>query len=268
MNLELKIMLLITRLLPRIRGAGVLANMVKNIYNRRLRSFVRANVLDFSMNLDPSECVDGSLLFYPHLYDWEEVEFIRNNLGTSGVFVDAGANIGFYSLVASQVIACGGQIIAIEPDDYNRARLIENLELNSVKCAKVVSTGLSDKIERIGMYINAAGNRGGNTFIPQKAAVLSEMEIECLTLYETLTRAGLTKVDFLKIDIEGFEYKVLMKFYCEAPPSLWPRFVIVEINKDYALAGSGSIGHLLEENGYHKVLSSELNSIFAMTEVN
>ena len=49
-----------------------------------------------------------------------------------------------------------------------------------------------------------------------------------MRLQRILEEAGVTKVDALKIDVEGFEDRVLTGFFAEAPQSLWPRAVVIE----------------------------------------
>ena len=47
--------------------------------------------------------------------------------------------------------------------------------------------------------------------------------VRCRPLLAVVTEAGLAGIDALKIDVEGFEDKVLVPFFRDAPPSLWPR---------------------------------------------
>ncbi len=49
-----------------------------------------------------------------------------------------------------------------------------------------------------------------------------------LRLQRILEEAGVSRVDALKIDVEGFEDRVLTGFFKQAPPSLWPRAVVIE----------------------------------------
>src|SRR5687768_276637 len=104
MDNELKLWLQATRRLPRIRGSGRMAGLVQRVYNRKPRPRVRVPVLDFTMDLDPSECVDGALLFAPQLYDHREFQLLRSLVRPGDAFLDAGANIGIYSLVASELV--------------------------------------------------------------------------------------------------------------------------------------------------------------------
>src|SRR5713226_6535278 len=77
---ELKLMMAMSRRLPRTKGSNFLAAQLKRFYLRRSRPSVVAPVLGFQMKLDASECVDGRLLFCPHLYDSYELNFLKERL--------------------------------------------------------------------------------------------------------------------------------------------------------------------------------------------
>jgi hypothetical protein len=164
MDLELRLILKLTRNLPKIKGSGVLANIIKDFYNRKKRTPIFSYILDFQMKLDPAECVDGGILFYPQLYDYQEISFIRNRLTKGDIFLDIGANIGFYTLAASKIVGGDGRIISVEADPYNYEKLCENIALN--KCQNIIScnVGVSDKKEQLRLGLSLNGNRGGIVF--------------------------------------------------------------------------------------------------------
>lgn len=85
---------------------GCLANFLRSIYARKPRPIMhKVRRLGFEFELNPNECVDGAILFYPQLYERREISFIRSVLPSGGTFLDVGSNIGFYSLVASRLSA-------------------------------------------------------------------------------------------------------------------------------------------------------------------
>ena len=74
MNIELKILTFISRLLPAVRGAGLIPlKLLIPFYKRKPRSKVVTKVYNYFMELDPNESVDNCLLFYPHLCDRVEL---------------------------------------------------------------------------------------------------------------------------------------------------------------------------------------------------
>ncbi|HMJ89701.1 MAG TPA: FkbM family methyltransferase, partial [Candidatus Acidoferrum sp.] len=222
MDKELKLWLQATRRLPRLRGSGRLAGYIQRFYNRKPRERVRVPVLDFTMELDPSECVDGALLFAPQLYDRREFELLKSLIRPGDLFLDAGANIGIYSLVASRLVGPAGKVIAIEASAENFLFLLRNCELSEARNVHGVQVGLSDKRETLRMACSFYGNRSGNSFL--KESPIGE-SVECRSLLEVLEAEGVQRIGGAKFDIEGFEFKVLSAFLKTAPRSLWPRFL-------------------------------------------
>jgi FkbM family methyltransferase len=247
MNKELQFWLRATRQLPRVKGSGRLASLVQKVYNRKPRERVRVPVLDFTMELDPSECVDGALLFAPQLYDYREFKLLRELIRPGDVFLDAGANIGAYSLVASRLVGAKGRVIAIEASAENFSGLKSNCELSDARNVQAVHVGISDKPEKLRMACSFYGNKSGNSFL--KESPIGEW-IECLPLADILAGQEVTRIDGAKFDIEGFEYKVLSAFFDTASLGLWPRFMIFEHNADLLHKSGGDVRQLLKLVGY------------------
>jgi len=79
------------------------------------------------------------------LYDYREVRFLYEHLREGDVFLDVGANIGFYSLVASRWVGFSGKMIAIEALPYNCDGLRKNIDLNDICNIQVVNAGVADE---------------------------------------------------------------------------------------------------------------------------
>ena len=108
MDKELALYLRFTRRLPSLpRISAIVNRLLKPFYLRKPRPTVTADVDGLSMELNPAEAVDGALLFYPQIYDRPEIAFMKQHLPAGGVFIDAGAYIGYYSLQAARLIRSG-----------------------------------------------------------------------------------------------------------------------------------------------------------------
>jgi FkbM family methyltransferase len=71
------------------------------------------------------------------------------------------------------------------------------------------------------------GNLGASHIVTAKRSGTA-IRVPSLRLQRILGDAGVGRVDTLKIDVEGFEDRVLTGFFKQAPPSLWPRAVVIE----------------------------------------
>lgn len=212
MDRELALLLLFTRNLPKIKGAGRLANVLKNFYLRKKRDSILIDVLGFKMELNPGESVsNNSCLFMPQLYDYKEMGFIKENLKEGDVFIDAGAHIGFYSLIASKRVGESGVVLAIEADSSMYKKLNRNIKLNSIKNIKTFLKGLSNEKGVLTLNINN-NNRGASSFL-NRAKSSTTVKVDTLPLLDIIRDQGITKVKGIKIDIEGYEYKVLKGFF-------------------------------------------------------
>jgi FkbM family methyltransferase len=252
MNTELRMILWITRKFPRLKGMGFFANLLIKFYNRKDRLPVIADVLDFKMEISPL----SGILYYPQLHDAIETSYIQRHLSPGDVFIDVGANIGFYSLIAAQKVKPSGRVLSIEADPSTHHQLSRNLELSHLKdIAKALNFGVSDKKERLPLYISTE-NREGNSFMFSENCEVKD--IECLSLLDILEQHKIKKISILKIDIEGYEYKVLDHFFEHAAPTLFPQRIIVEYVPD---RDKNNTIALLEKSGYVTVKQNRHNYI-------
>ena len=263
MDLELRLLRAVTQHLPKIRGAGTVARLFRRLYLRKSRDPVETDVLGNKMCLDPYEWVDGDLLFCPHLCDFKEIAFMQKVLKPGGTFLDVGVNIGFYSLIASRLVGQSGRVLSVEADPYNYEKLKHNISLNKeLNNIVPLQVGVSDKKESLRMGIYTLGNRGGNSFLRNDFP--ESIDVECETLHTLLRQNHIETIDIAKIDIEGFEYRVLDKFFKESETSLFPKNLIIESNPYFN--NEGDVLGLLSEQGYRVLESHRLNYILERQE--
>lgn len=258
LDAELRTILQFTRRLPKLRGAGALGNLLRDFYLRKKRGDVVADVLDFKMQLNPAEMVDSALLLFPQVYDHREIAYMRVALAPGDVFLDVGANIGFYSLVASRRVGANGRVLAIEADPYSHQRLTNNLRLNAMTNVMALNVGVSDCEETLRLGVNADGNRGESSFLLHSD---TGVDVACKPLLSLLQAQGVQQVRGAKFDIEGFEFRVLRRFLEDAPLSLYPHFIIIEHNPLWHEASGGDALSLLSACGYTPYRASKLNYI-------
>lgn len=243
--------------------------IVKAIPNRVLKPIhlllnqksIVVSVLGFRMRLNPAECVDGNLYFSPQLYDKNEIQWLKNKMPDDGVFVDVGGNIGFWSLYFASMFP-RSKVIVIEanPDTFNI--LNENILINDYLNIMSIQLGVSDEFGKFDLWCNDLGNRGADSFVSYANDNKRCIKVLVKPLLEILISAGVSKIDILKIDIEGFEMRVLTRFFSEAPFSIWPEYICAEISH------VPEIISLLENHGYKMVLSIGENCIFEMKALN
>ena len=173
-------------------------------------------------------------LFNPD-YNIEELDFLRVHSPKGGVFVDVGANVGTYALALARQVGESGKVIAIEPHPVTHARLKFNCEASGAHQVTLVAAaaGPADG----DLLIETDGDNLGASHIVTGQPAGHAFKVPAQRLQRILDEAGVSQLDALKIDVEGFEDRVLTGFFKEAPPSLWPRAVVIEhLSRDEWLA--------------------------------
>jgi FkbM family methyltransferase len=172
-----------------------------------------------------ASATERGALFNPD-YNLDELDFLRANTPAGGVFVDVGANVGTYAMVLASHVGVSGKVIAIEPHPVTFARLAFNNKACGYTQTKLVEAAAGPTDGEL--LIETDGDNLGASRIVTGAPGSEAIKVPSLRLQRVLDESGVTKVDALKIDIEGFEDSVLTGFFNEAPPSLWPRAVVIE----------------------------------------
>jgi FkbM family methyltransferase len=164
-------------------------------------------------------------LFNPD-YNLEELDFLRAQTPAGGVFVDVGANVGTYAMVMARHVGASGKVIAIEPHPVTHARLAFNCAAaRFTQVALVAAAAGSSDGE---LMIETDGDNLGASHIVTGKLPGNAIKVRALRLQRILDDALVSHVDALKIDVEGYEDRVLTGFLQQAPPSLWPRAVVIE----------------------------------------
>jgi FkbM family methyltransferase len=197
----------------------------------RLVNLLRAGPLDVQYQgasfrfYHQASATERGALFNPD-YNLEELDFLRAHTEAGGVFVDVGANVGTYALALARQVGAGGKVIAIEPHPVTHARLAFNNSASGTTQVRLVAAaaGPADG----DLMIETDGDNLGASHIVSGKASGKAIQVPSLRLQRILEEAGVSRVDALKIDVEGFEDRVLSGFFRQAPPSLWPHAVVIE----------------------------------------
>lgn len=158
------------------------------------------------MRFDLSNFTDLLILFEilrDGYYERPTSLFVIDFLRPDGVFVDVGANCGYYSLLASKLVGPEGKVYSFEPSSYAMERLRANLEANHVRNI-VLSTMALGKVTTRRRFYTSTDNDGTNSFIAVDRRRVETVEVS--TLDSIIDEPH---VDLVKIDVEGAECDVL-----------------------------------------------------------
>jgi FkbM family methyltransferase len=131
--------------------------------------------------------------------DKREISILREYVKQDDVVLDIGANIGFYTQILSRLVGNGGKVYAFEPDLLNFKRLQKNC--GSLPNVALNHKAVSDSTGNIKLYKSALLNVDHRTYPGDFYE--SVEEIACICGDEFFPDA--TRIDFIKIDIQGYE---------------------------------------------------------------
>ena len=140
------------------------------------------------------------------IYEPETTLLIERTLNPGDVFLDIGANIGWYTLLAASLVGETGKVFAFEPEPANFALLQKNIALAGYHNVDPMQKAVSDRNQTVTLYLRE-NNRGSHALY---AGVDSaSIPVEAVRLDDHLgTYMG--KIDLIKMDIEGSEGHALM----------------------------------------------------------
>jgi FkbM family methyltransferase len=204
-------------------GHGKLKDLILARWIKQYGSDVDIIVRGIKYRLNVSDNVtDGRLLVSSRVYDKTEIDVLKR-FCQGGVFVDIGANIGYYTLA----MAFNGaqRVVAIEPNPPALSRLRFNIDINDMQdVISVVPIGVGEAGE---FKLSLAGGLGGASLVMPEDAQGS-VTITTKPLIEILEHQGIDEIAAMKIDIEGFEDRALMPFFETAPRTMWPHCIVME----------------------------------------
>jgi FkbM family methyltransferase len=139
----------------------------------------------------------------PNLTAW-----ISGRLGPGDTFIDVGANIGYYTMLASHLVGPTGHVVAIEASPAFHQAMADAVRINGCRNVRTVNTAVSAVAERLTFYLEHSTNLGGTTAVRPRTAE-SSFQMDALPLTEILHPDELAQARLVKIDVEGAEASLM-----------------------------------------------------------
>lgn len=136
---------------------------------------------------------------YKRISDKEKIAFIKKHVKEGMTVVDIGANIGFYTILLSQLVGKKGRVYTFEPDPNNYKHLQSNVKTLSNVIIEQAACGL--RTEKIRLFESATLNVDHTTY--DTGDRKHHTEVACIALDDYFKNKT---VDFVKIDIQGYDY--------------------------------------------------------------
>lgn len=189
-----------------------------NYYSKSIIYFISRHILNQKYLIGYSAKYDlkfkfrtpdsiGRLIYKKGVYEEELTDYLLNNLDISSgdIVFDVGANIGWYSVLFPKFFS-GVEVHCFEPHPENFKILKFNLEQNYSEKVIPNNIGLGKEADVIKLYLYKKGNQGRHSMLNINDGPTIDVNVTSFDEYVKKMQINPSKIKFLKIDIEGYEY--------------------------------------------------------------
>lgn len=143
-------------------------------------------------------------------FETAELAFVQKFLQPGMTVLDIGANQGLYSLIASRRVGASGRVFSFEPSPRERRALRLNLALNFCRNVAVQALALGSQEASADLYVVQGNQTGCNSLRPPDVySSTLPVAVKVTTLDQWLSQHRISRVDFIKLDVEGAELDAL-----------------------------------------------------------
>jgi FkbM family methyltransferase len=137
------------------------------------------------------------------IFEAASTRIVNQYVKKGHVVLDVGANIGYYTVLLSELVSNEGRVIAFEPTRHFGNVLKANVEANQLTNVDVIDYGLSnrDREVDIDIGISSATIHSSNYYDP----IIRHERISLKTLDNFVSENNISRIDFIKIDVDGHE---------------------------------------------------------------
>jgi FkbM family methyltransferase len=154
------------------------------------------------------------------------------------VFIDLGANTGYYTLLAAKLVGPAGRVVAVEASPPIYDQLLRNVQLNGLDNVRTIARAVSDSTGTVELFGGPVGNRGETTLVAQRGfapqAIVEKAPFDRLVELDEFRRARL-----IKIDVEGHEPEALSGLFGWLASARDDLEIVVELTAQSELAARG-----------------------------
>lgn len=148
--------------------------------------------------------------YFPEEYEAENFEFLEDSCKTGSVVIDIGAHIGLFSVIASQVTGDKGKVYAFEPAPNTFVLLKKTLSINQSQVIEPFQKAVGKESGKITFFVSDGEADNSNSLVNYKEdRPLHGIDVEVTSVDAFVKEKNISKLDFIKIDVEGAEYDTL-----------------------------------------------------------
>ncbi len=222
---------------------------------------------EFQMLVRADESV-GREVYCFGVLEREESKFIRQEIKETDVCFDVGANVGYHTLLLA-VTARRGFVHSFEPVPSNYRLLSANVALNGL-CNVIVNQCAVGAVQEEADFVIARDGAFSSFVDTGRMPVHARVRVPVVTLDQYCQQRRIERVDFLKVDVEGAEEKVINGAkQLLGNKELRPRFIMLELNDSMLHKHGSSIDNVLTQMrffGYSPFICHKAGRVPFVTE--
>ncbi|MCY1505393.1 methyltransferase, FkbM family [compost metagenome] len=161
---------------------------------------------NFKLHLNTKYYIDSCIYYtgdYENALKIQYQKYIKRGF----YILDVGANIGFHSLFFAELTGKEGKVIAIEPIDVNYEALVKNTRINTFPQLITHPIALGNENKILDIHIDTEEQNPGAFNLFEEGE--KNYKVVCKKGDDLLKREHIDKIDFIKIDVEGYEVEVI-----------------------------------------------------------
>ena len=250
------------------RWRGLLHGIDAHVLRKR-HATVHVPALDLRFKVGSDTIFSRSLIRYG---GWEPgnsnhiVSLLRGH--GDGLFVDVGANFGWFTGLFSLLAGERGQVVAIEPEPQNFALLSENVRMNGLRNVSLHAVPVGEKPKAVTMRLASRGNPGRHSIDEQVDGAAGATQLVTL---DELLQPWPGRIALLKMDIEGYEIDALRgatatlarcdRVLVEYSPALLKRFGREPAEFFDLIRQAGLEFHVDRDGGLHRLDAAGVDAL-------
>ena len=198
------------------------------------------NSSGYLVKLNLREYIQRSM--YLDNYEPVQTDWVKQILRPGSTFIDLGANSGYFTLLAASLVKSSGRVLAFEPSP-GPANKIKHL---AIPWVDVIQIGIGDVEEDLNLYLLPEDKLNSPSFVrngpPHKDEVALKVSVQKFDNIPAIQK--LSRIDLIKIDIEGFEPNAL-RGMVKTIKAGKVKYLMVEFNSGWLSANSSSCDELM-----------------------
>lgn len=209
-------MLLLARLIRSIFKLRFLRKYYFGFYTRVLKplSIFRGRVITASYNGDQKMILHlddwiQQQIYFLDYYDRRGIEYIKMHFRANNTFIDIGANVGSYSLVASGLAGKSGKVYAFEPVSHVYRQLSQNIELNNISNIIAEPLAIYEQKKLLDIHVSDLENTGMSSIFRHDHESGETQRVQAIVFDDYVMEHDIREIQIIKMDIEGAELHAL-----------------------------------------------------------